>query len=223
MTPESTRPLGALASVPGLPAFLAVSLAAVFMVTAVAFALRRTPAMIVLRRLLDGVVMTLVASVLLSMVGLSAIQILLRNILDTGLLWIDPLLRHFVLFIALLGGIVATGRKRHIQINVLERLIHGSALRVVGAGVALVSTAICLAIAHAALLLVRDEMVSGERAVFAIPSWIILMAIPIGFVAIAIRFAYLVPLELAGEAPRLEGDAEVEIHPSTPPASEVHP
>ncbi len=69
------------------------------------------PAMIAIRRVLDGVVMSLVAAVLLAMVLLSALQILLRNVLDTGLLWIDPLLRHFVLFLALLGGIVGHGEQ----------------------------------------------------------------------------------------------------------------
>jgi TRAP-type C4-dicarboxylate transport system permease small subunit len=186
-------------------------LAALFAVAGAAFALRRVPAMIALRRVLDGVVMSLVAAVLLAMVLLSAVQILLRNVLDTGLLWVDPLLRHFVLFLALLGGIVATGRKRHIQINVLERLLHGRTAHVVGAIVAAISAGICVAIAHASILLIRDEMSSAEKAVFGIPSWMILLAIPIGFFAIALRFAYLVPLELSGEAPQLEGDAEIEI------------
>jgi TRAP-type C4-dicarboxylate transport system permease small subunit len=135
------------------------------------------------------------------MVMLSALQILMRNVFDSGFLWIDPLLRHFVLFIALLGGIVATGQKRHIQISFLERFLHGKARHIVGSIAAALSVVICLAIVHASLLLLRDEIASGERALFGIPSWVILMAIPAGFLSIALRFANLVFLELAGEAP----------------------
>ncbi len=60
---------------------------------------------------------------------------------------------------------------------------------------------------------------------FGIPSWMMLLAIPIGFFAIAVRFAYLVPLELAGEAPLNEGDAEVQVHGASvaPPHSRTVP
>ena len=175
--------------------------AGLILLAGICFATRRTKWMTAIRRGLDGIVALLVAIVLLSMVLLSALQILLRNVFDTGLLWVDPLLRHFVLFIALLGGIVATGQKRHIQISLLERFVHGRARRIVGSLAAVLSVVICLAIAHAGLLLARDEISSGERALLGIPSWIVVLAIPAGFLAIAIRFANLIFLELAGEAP----------------------
>jgi TRAP-type C4-dicarboxylate transport system permease small subunit len=160
--------------------------------------------MVLLKRALDGLVALLVATVLLAMVLLSGLQILLRNFLDTGLLWVDPLLRHLVLFIALLGGIVATGHKRHIQINLLERFLHGKARRIVSSFAAAIAVVLSLAVAHASLLLVRDEIASGEKTLFGIPSWLILLAIPIGFIAIALRFGNLTFLELAGEAPQGE-------------------
>jgi TRAP-type C4-dicarboxylate transport system permease small subunit len=162
-----------------------------------------------IRKSLDGLVAFLVAIVLLAMVLLSALQILLRNVFDTGLLWVDPLLRHFVLFIALLGGIVATGQKRHIQISFLERFTHGMTRRIVGGLAAATAVVICLAIVHAGLLLVRDEIASGERALFGIPSWVLILAIPAGFLGIAIRFANLIFLEIAGEAPLGEGMDEL--------------
>jgi len=199
---SETSPLAqALSAPPGLRDFLLAMTSGLLLLAGVCFAARRTKLMTAIRGGLDGFVAFLVAVVLLAMVLLSALQILLRNVFDTGLLWIDPLLRHFVLFIALLGGIVATGQKRHIQISALERFVHGKARRIVGSIAAALAVVICLAIVHAGLLLVRDEISSGERALFGIPSWIIVMAIPAGFLAIAIRFANLIFLELAGEAP----------------------
>jgi len=199
---SETSPLAqALSAPPALGEFLLGMTAGLILLAGICFATRRTKWMTAIRRGLDGIVALLVAIVLLSMVLLSALQILLRNVFDTGLLWVDPLLRHFVLFIALLGGIVATGQKRHIQISLLERFVHGRARRIVGSLAAVLSVVICLAIAHAGLLLARDEISSGERALLGIPSWIVVLAIPAGFLAIAIRFANLIFLELAGEAP----------------------
>src|SRR5262245_24970600 len=42
------------------------------------------------------------------LVGLSALQILLRNLAHKGLLWIDPLLRTCVLWLCFLGAAAAT-------------------------------------------------------------------------------------------------------------------
>ncbi|HET9888079.1 MAG TPA: TRAP transporter small permease subunit [bacterium] len=207
---SETSPLAqALSAPPALREFLLGMTAGLILLAGICFAMRTTKWMTAIRRGLDGFVALLVAIVLLAMVMLSALQILLRNVFDTGLLWIDPLLRHFVLFIALLGGIVATGQKRHIQISFLERFVHGRARRIVGSLAATLAVVICLAIVHAGLLLVRDEIQSGERALFGIPSWILILAIPAGFLAIAIRFANLIFLELAGEAPIGEGADEL--------------
>ena len=48
----------------------------------------------------DGILATLV----LGMILLGALQILLRNVFDVALVWADPLLRSAVLWIGLLGG-----------------------------------------------------------------------------------------------------------------------
>ncbi|HMK66704.1 MAG TPA: TRAP transporter small permease subunit, partial [Thermodesulfobacteriota bacterium] len=53
-------------------------------------------------------------SLLSVMVLLGCIQVLSRNILSISLFWVDPLLRHLVLWIALLGASVATRQDRHI-------------------------------------------------------------------------------------------------------------
>ena len=218
---EASSLARALSDPPLLRNFLLAGTSVLIAVSAIFFVTRRSKLTQAIRGGLDGIVALLVAIVLLTMVLLSALQILLRNVFDTGLLWIDPLLRHFVLFIALLGGIVATGQKRHIQISFLERFLHGRARRIMGSIAATISVVICLAIVHASLLLVRDEIASGERALFGIPSWVILLAIPAGFVAIAIRFSNLIFLELAGEAPSGE-DLPMEV-PANPESRSALP
>jgi TRAP-type C4-dicarboxylate transport system permease small subunit len=202
VTPAASALAQALSSPPTFSSFFAASLLAALALAAGAFALRRTPALAALRRALDGLVLTLLAAALLAMVALSAAQILVRNVFESGFLWIDPLLRQLVLVLAILGGLVATGRKRHIQVSLLERFVSGRARRIAGCIVALVALAICLSVVHASLLLLRDELAAGERGIFGIPSWIILLAFPVGFSSLGMRFAYLAFLESTGESPQ---------------------
>ncbi|MBD3163147.1 MAG: TRAP transporter small permease subunit, partial [Candidatus Eisenbacteria bacterium] len=57
------------------------------------------------------------------MILLSGLQVVLRNFFQIGLLWIDPLVRTLLLWVAFLGAFAAAGRARHIRIDVLGRLL----------------------------------------------------------------------------------------------------
>ena len=57
------------------------------------------------------------------MVFLAFLPILFRNVIATGLIWIDPLLRHLVLWVALLGASQATRQERHIKIDLLSNYL----------------------------------------------------------------------------------------------------
>jgi len=58
---------------------------------------------------------------LASMLVMALAQIVLRNFFDTGLLWAEPFLRILVLWVAMLGGMVATREGRHIAIDAAAR------------------------------------------------------------------------------------------------------
>jgi TRAP-type C4-dicarboxylate transport system permease small subunit len=139
------------------------------------------------------------------MVVLSGLQIVLRNLLDSGLLWIDPLLRHLVLLLAFSGAILATGAKRHIQINALGRLLTGTASRSVGALIAVAAGGICLKIAHGGLRFLNDEVELGGTVFLGLPSWALVGVLPTAFLILAFRFVYLAYAEAAGEAPHVTG------------------
>ena len=62
----------------------------------------------------------LVISVVL-MLFLSVLNIFLRWG-NTTIFWIEPLVRHLVFLSAFLGGILATGRKNHIGIDIIGTL-----------------------------------------------------------------------------------------------------
>lgn len=184
-----------------LGAFYWRSVPALFAPALVLFLLRNTRVVSFLRRQTDRFLSAFVAVILLVMVFLSGLQIFLRNLFDSGLLWIDPLLRHLVLLLAFVGALVATGVKRHIQINILGRLVRGGWRRVVGATVATLSAFVCLALAHASLLLLRDELEFGDVAFLGVATWVVVLVFPVAFFALAFRFFYLSLLEVVGEAP----------------------
>ena len=203
--------LGLLSDLPGPASFAGAVGTVLLLAGGGVFLLQRTAAG---RAFVSGtgrLVSVLIAALLLVMVFLSALQILLRNAFDTGLLWIDPLLRHLTLLLAFTGAIVATGLKRHVQINVLGRLLRGTARRVGGALVAAASAIVCLALTHASLALLSDELAFGDTVFLGIPAWVVAAVFPLSFALLAFRFFYLSLLEIAGEAPR--AGVELESHP----------
>jgi TRAP-type C4-dicarboxylate transport system permease small subunit len=66
---------------------------------------------------------TLLAAILIAMVLVATAQILLRNFFATGLIWSDPLLRAMLLWLGLLGAVVASHDNKHISIDVLSRFV----------------------------------------------------------------------------------------------------
>ena len=58
-----------------------------------------------------------------SLAAFAVLQIILRNVFATGLVWGDDLLRHGVLWISILGASRATLEKKHIRIDLLPRVL----------------------------------------------------------------------------------------------------
>ena len=67
----------------------------------------------------DGSSFLLVVSVVL-MLFLSVLNIFLRWG-NTTIHWVEPFVRHLVFLSAFLGGVLATGRKNHIGIDIIGR------------------------------------------------------------------------------------------------------
>ena len=56
-------------------------------------------------------------SMLATMVVLAIAQIFYRNVFGAGVVWIDPLLRVLVLWVAIAGAVVAARNDNHIRID----------------------------------------------------------------------------------------------------------
>jgi TRAP-type C4-dicarboxylate transport system permease small subunit len=148
----------------------------------------------------------LLALLLGTMIALSFLQIVLRNVANSGLIWIDPLLRHLVLWIGFLGAMFSTRVGRHINIDALSRLMPRSLLRVVRVTTNLMAAFVCLLLSNASLKLVRDEATFGGTGFLGIPVWVLQIVMPIATLVMGSRF--LGHAVAAARGRNLEADAE---------------
>jgi len=130
----------------------------------------------------------LLGSFLILMVLLGFIQILFRNVISMGLYWIDPLLRHSVLWVALLGASVATREDRHISIDLLSGRL-GPRLRYwVQALIHLFAGVVCFLLILPAIQFVRNEYEAGKILALGIPIWVSQSIIPVMLTVLSLRF-----------------------------------
>jgi len=131
---------------------------------------------------------TLLALILAAMIALSFLQVLLRNFFDTSLLWIDPLLRHLVLWVGLLGAALASRSGRHINVDALSRLLSDAGLRIARAGTNLLAAVVTLLLALACFRLVRDEVDFARDAFLGLPVWSVQIVMPLALLMMSSRF-----------------------------------
>lgn len=138
-----------------------------------------------LHRLEDGL-LTLTLGVILL---LAPLQIFLRNFFDASIPWGDPLLRVLVLWVGMLGALVATRGRRQISIDLLSQVagkrVRSGALVVTG----LFTAAVCAVVAYHSARFVASEIEYGTAAFAGVPAWSCEIVIPAAFAVIALRHA----------------------------------
>lgn len=127
-------------------------------------------------------------SALVSMLVMALVQILLRNFFDSGLLWAESFLRILVLWVAMLGAMVATRERNHISIDLVSCYLPEVGARVVSLLTNLIAAAVCGTVAWYAFVLVQFEYVDETIAFASVPSWVCQAIMPFGFAVMALRF-----------------------------------
>lgn len=125
---------------------------------------------------------------LAAMIGLAVLQIVLRNVAQSGLVWIDPLLRRLVLWIALLGAMVASRNQDHLSIDVINHFLPVRAAALSKALAYLITALVCAALAHSSVLFLLDELEYGMEAMQGVPSWIFATIMPLAFGVMSLRY-----------------------------------
>ena len=140
-----------------------------------------------LYRVENGILVVL----LLSMLAMAVLQILMRNLFGTGIIWGDVLVRILVLWVGLAGAMVASRRGNHISIDILSRYLPKRAGSIVKSAVEFFTAAVCSVTAFYTLRFVKMEFEDGGIAFAQVPIWICEAIIPIAFIVIALRYFML--------------------------------
>lgn len=140
-------------------------------------------------RYIRGAEDALLIASFVAMLVFAGMQITLRNFFGSGFDWIDPLLRILVLWVGMLGAVVATREDRHISIDVLSRFVPRRALPWLKRVSAIVTAIICALLAWHTFRFVRDEYAWSDVEVAGLPVWIWQSILPIGFALMTWRFA----------------------------------
>jgi len=134
---------------------------------------------------------SILVGLLLLMITLAVLQIFLRNLFDSGIVWSDVLVRILVLWVGLVGAMVASRQGNHINIDIMERFLPERAKIVVNFIVELFTAFICAIVAYYSLQFVQMEFADGGMAFAKVPVWLCEAIIPFAFVVIAIRYILL--------------------------------
>lgn len=144
----------------------------------------------------------LLAILVSGMVLLSALQIILRNFFRSGILWAEPILGGSLLWITMLGALVAAGRVKHITVDLVAHLLPPRARRAVLAVTDLFAAVVCGFLVPASIRFVTLQREMGVMATAAIPQWILSLVVPVCFALLSFRFALQSVVAAAGAVTR---------------------
>lgn len=137
-----------------------------------------------LRRIEDGLLVVIIAVVIL----MASAQILFRNFFELGIAWGDIFVRNMVLWIGLVGAMVASREDKHIRIEALTRCMGTKMRRMTATLTALFSGAVCTVAAVYGGRFTLMEYEFGSTAFAQVPTWACVLIIPVGFGVISARF-----------------------------------
>ena len=128
----------------------------------------------------------LAAASLFLLLALTLIQILARNLFDTGISDIDTLTRYLVLYITFFGAAVAVDRDRHIKIDICCAWLSPATLRKLYRPMRALAAVACAFLADAAIRFWRDSWLYGPEH----ERWQVMvgLVIPLGFSLLTIQF-----------------------------------
>ena len=138
-------------------------------------------------RVEDGILML----ILVAMVLLAFLQIVLRNVFGIGLIWIEPLVRQMLLWVALAGAMVATRDHNHITVDAVSRFLPPGRIKFASAFLCdTFATIVCSLLTYSTFLVFYREFNDPLLGYImpGLPHWASLMTLPIAFGVMTLRF-----------------------------------
>jgi len=125
---------------------------------------------------------------LLSMMLIASVQIVMRNLFDSGLLWAESYIRVAVLWLALLGAMLASRHHKHLAIDALVHRLSPPVQYWLKRFNDLFSAIICFIISYHSHFFIYSDYQQGSIAFAIVPSWLCEVIIPIAFALIGYRY-----------------------------------
>ena len=140
----------------------------------------------------------LLCLIIAMMLGLAILKIVLRYGFQTSLLWSDIMLQHMTLWLCFLGAAVATCERRHISIDILNRILPKKITRWSNLIVDCLALIVVGILAYYGFDFIGDEQSSEALLIGNIPLWWAKSIIPIGFVLIGIHLVLQIGMHFTG-------------------------
>jgi TRAP-type C4-dicarboxylate transport system permease small subunit len=137
-----------------------------------------------LRRVEDGVLALLLAT----MIGVAAYQVVARNLFDSGLLWGDGLVRVLVLWVTLVGAMVASRRDEHIRMDLLTKLLSPRWKTPLRRFSCAFTAVLCALFAYHSGRFVWLDYQDGIIAFATVPAWVCELVMPVGAGVMTLRY-----------------------------------
>ena len=142
-------------------------------------------------QVLAGVESGILVVLLSAMIVLAVGQVLLRNFFGVGFPWSDPMTRLLVLWVGLMGAMVASRNDKHINMDVISRYLPDKMRRVTRVLTGLFTSTVCALVAHNAGRFVYLDYRDGLLAFGSFPAWLAELIVPLGFGVMSFRFLIL--------------------------------
>lgn len=130
----------------------------------------------------------LLAAMLATMIGVAAFQVIARNLFDSGLLWGDGLVRVLVLWVTLLGGMVASRHDEHIRMDLAGRFLSEGSNRILRRVTSAFTAFVCGMFAWHSGRFVWLDYLDGVTAFASVPAWTCEVIMPLGAGVMALRY-----------------------------------
>jgi TRAP-type C4-dicarboxylate transport system permease small subunit len=130
----------------------------------------------------------ILVALLLAMILLAVMQIILRNFFDSGVIWAESLVRITVLWLALVGAMIASRKRQHIAVDALIIHFSEATQRFIRRITDTFTALICFVISYYSFIFVVYEYDDGGLAFAQVPNWLCEAIIPVAFITIASRY-----------------------------------
>lgn len=142
-----------------------------------------------LERLIDLFEKSIVIGLILVMLGLASLDIIMRLFELGGINWLSKFLRLGVLWLALLGALIATKTNEHIRVDLINRMVKNP--RVLDVISLLFASLVSFALALPSYNLVIMTFEFEDKFFSNIPLWTMQLLMPLTFLLMGIRFLIL--------------------------------